>query len=365
MQSTLRLLAALLTFTFLQSVLAFNEPKLSKYQVFLSRENLVPLAEKFEVVKHTPLFSEVIVPENDLAIFQKLAPGSLLLQDDITAYPRKAYSKSRTTENETGYRYHSFAEVQDILKKMNSDFSEITQLVQYGKTAKNLPLVALRIGKELSSSNEKSRPRLLFTAATHGDEIITTEVLLSLMNTFLSRAKSEPRFQSMLENFELVFIPVLNPDGFTRQYRYEGNQDPNRSYSFPKDPQRKPTPSIAAEISFVQKYPIAGSIDFHAYSGVIIYPWGYTETPLASAPLKTFHDLSAKMAATNDYHYGSIADIMYIAQGSSCDYFHWTKQSISIGIELGDDKSPDPSEFAKYIQEQEESTWIFIESFKP
>ncbi|MGK4422398.1 hypothetical protein ACSLVQ_29530, partial [Klebsiella pneumoniae] len=74
-----------------------------------------------------------------------------------------------------------------------------------------------------------------------------------------------------------------------------------------------------------------------------------------------FDALTKHMAEVNNYVYGPIADVIYVAPGSSADYYFWKKGSLSLGIEMGQDKVPDPSEFPAYFTSQEESTWRFLE----
>ncbi len=337
---------------------------LSKYALPpMSESKLRILANEFEVLRAPGGGYEIIIPLEKSQDLVRNFSGAVLLEKDISAGLREAFRNSRI-ENASASGYHSFVEVQSLLKDTAQKFSSMTQLIPYGRSAKGLPLTALRAGLHLSDG--LARPRLMLTAATHGDEIITTEVLLSLMNTLLNRAAAgEPRFVKMLEDHEIIFIPVVNADGFSSQNRYDGSIDPNRSYPYPQHEDQKASPSIAAEMKFVSDYPIVGSIDFHAYSAVVIYPWGYTDHKLDPSIEQTFRDLSVKMTTTNGYRYGEISDIMYISPGSSCDFWYLKYGAISLGIELGRSKSPPPSEFPAYIKEQEESTWIFVESFNP
>jgi len=338
-------------------------PQLSIYKVPSDPQLLTRLSSQYDILRTSSNGADVLVPISQKNNFLKLAPQAQLAEKDISQAARLQFQKSlqlQKTESDEA-RYHTYSEVLQTLKELSEAHKDVTEYIEYGKSGQGLPLAALRVGKHLH--DEPTKPRVLLTAATHGDEIITTEVLLSLLKTLLQQSNDESRFEKMLEQTEIVFIPVINPDGFTRQHRYDTGVDPNRSYPYPSAPNAKPSPSIEAEMAFVERYPIAGSLDFHAYSAVFLYPWGYTRDRLDSNWLKIFDPLTEKMAKTNDYGYGPISEVMYIARGSSCDYFFWKNKTVSIAVETGDQKSPDPSEFPKYIHEQEESTWMFIESF--
>jgi predicted deacylase len=207
--------------------------------------------------------------------------------------------------------------------------------------------------------------QVMLTAATHGDELITVEVLLALTERLVAGDGISPRLTSILNSRLIHIVPVVNPDGFSSQDRYEGDTDPNRSYPAPGREKNRPTPSIAALIRFFQATPIKASVDFHASGSLVMYPWAYTDDAIedtAAGKAAEFSQLAANMAAQNSYRSGQISRILYPAVGSSCDFYFWKKQSRSLAIELGSEKVPHPSEIPEYIESQVESTWVFLES---
>jgi carboxypeptidase T len=203
----------------------------------------------------------------------------------------------------------------------------------------------------------------MLTAATHGDEIITTEILLNLVEKLLAGYDVDARLKNIVDKNEVYFIPVVNPDGFTRRQRYEGGRDPNRSYPYPEDESIESTPSIAALRAFFHSRPIVGSIDFHAYGEMIMYPWAYTYDHIEAADKAQFHAVTEHMAKTNGYAYGPISEVIYVAKGSSCDYYYWKKKTKALAIEVGSQKAPPPQQIPAYTLEQTEPTWRFLESF--
>ena len=203
----------------------------------------------------------------------------------------------------------------------------------------------------------------MITAATHGDEIITTEVALGLIDKLIAGYGNDQRITNMVDNRELYFVPVVNADGFVARARYDKGVDPNRSYPYPENPNAKSTASITALINFFNSRNFEGTLDFHASGELTMYPWAYSYDSVPKKDKEIFHNLTKKMAATNGYTYGPISEVIYVAKGSSADYYYWTKNTIAIAIEVGNSKSPYPNEIPNYIKEQVESTWIFIESF--
>jgi len=347
-----------LSFLFLSLAMA-AQPVVSSYLVReLPQAQMQRIADEFEVTRRQGNAYEVFVPQQRQGLFLQLAPRSVLMKSDISSEVRRVYQANRNIKSRAG-GYHSFQEVVQTLQAAAAAYPQNTQLVTYGKSKLGKPLLALRVSSQLRAA----LPRVVLTAATHGDEIITTEVLLGLMNTLLVGSTNNPRLAAILNKIEVVFIPVVNPDGFSEQNRYDNGVDPNRSYPWPDKPNAVPTASIGGLMAFAQAYPMAGSLDFHAYGKMVMYPWAYTYDPVAPDVKQVFDRVVNKMAATNGYKAGQISKVIYVAKGSSADYYFWKHRSLSVAVEMGNSKSPNSSEFPNYTREQTESTWVFLESF--
>lgn len=331
------------------------DPILSKYEVQnLSKKNMDRVASKFEVIARTQNGYEVLVPLDQQKEFLTLAPSAQLLQRDISQDLMSLGLVELAS-------YRSFEQVHAQLYKWAQEYPNLAEVIQYGTSKRGRPLLALKIsdGKALG----QPEPELMLTAATHGDELITTEVLLNLMEKLLVSYNKDERLTKILSQHELYFIPVVNADGFASRQRYDNGQDPNRSYPWPGDLNAKPTASIASLLSFFHQHNFVGSIDFHAYGELVMYPWAYTNKTLPADERSVFDGLANHMAELNRYKTGPIAEVIYVAQGSSADYYFWKNKTLAFGIEIGRNKIPRADEIPLYTETQAESTWRFIESF--
>lgn len=320
--------------------------------------SLQQIGKLFEITGRTGADYEVLVPQNQAALFALLAPTAALTDLDTGATIRRqleAYRHSALTAR--GYR--SFDEVQAWMKNHAERHAAIASVVDYGQSGDKRPLRALRV----TGANDRAKPALLITAATHGDELITTEVLLNLVDQMLAGYGTDPRFTRMVDDHDIYFVPVVNADGFAETDRYDYGQDPNRSYPYPNDPARKPSPSIQAIVDFFHKMNFVGSIDYHAYGEMVMYPWAYTYDPIAAEAEAKLKGITSRMAETNGYDHGPISKVIYVAPGSSCDYYFWKKGTMSVAIEIGRSKIPNPAQIPAYVKSQGESLWRFIESF--
>lgn len=297
---------------------------------------------------------EVEVPAEQANVLLALAPNARLLNADVAKAIRAKLQRYALNSAEG---YHSFDQVQAWMHASATTNRDLVTVSDYGASGEGRKLTVMHVGTAAS----RGKPVVMITASTHGDELITTEVLMDLVDKLVNGYGKDARLTKLVDSHDLYFVPVVNPDGFTQTNRYDGDADPNRSYPYPGHEDAKPTPSIAGVMQLFHSLDVKASIDFHAYGEMIMYPWAYTHDPIPQADHDRFDALTKQMADANHYVYGPISDVIYVAPGSSADYYYWKKGSTSLGIEMGQDKVPDPSEFPAYFASQEESTWRFLE----
>ena len=347
-------LACMLVAGTTKSALSSNSV-LSVYRVLDVEDSVMrKIAVQFEVIKKLKNGYEVLVPFDQTDKLLELDPNSQLIEEDTS------YSLRNLNFSKSSRQYLLFPQIIEKIEKLEQENPNLVQIVQYGKSAEGKPLFAVKISDNVTVDEDE--PELMITAATHGNEIITTEVVLGLMDKLIAGYGKDSRLTKMAADHELYFIPVVNADGFVDRERYDNGRDPNRSYPYPENPTAKSTASISALIEFFKSRSIEASLDFHAYGELTMYPWAYTYESVPQKDRQMFDDLTKKMAATNNYTYGPISKVIYVAKGSSADYYYWTKNTIALAIEIGNEFAPDPSEIEHLTNEQTESTWLFIES---
>ncbi len=315
------------------------------------------IAGKFEVVRRATDGFEVIVPQKESNHLKTLAPHARLILSDIAA--QMPVIKDFAAAGEGGYR--TYDSLMEELEGLAESYPDLVQVMVYGRSAQGHPLFAVKVSDNVQQ--DEAEPELMITAATHGDEIITTEILVNLMEEMLAGYGENARFTNMVDGHEMFFIPVFNPDGFVRRTRYDNNVDPNRSYPYPDDPDARPTASVAGAIQFFHSRDIAGSLDIHAYGELVMYPWAYTYDSVPEKDRVVMDALGRRMAEINGYTYGPISKVIYVAPGSSADYYYWKNGTIAMAVEVGTSKSPNPRMIPAYTKAQAESLWRFIENF--
>ena len=307
-------------------------------------ETMARVAARFEVLKRTEEGYEILVPSEQAG---ELPAEAKLLVADIREESSRA--------DRAGY--HTIQTVESEHKQIATDHADLASLETYGFSEEGRPLYVLT----LNGTGGESKPALLFTGATHGNELISTEVIFGQISALLAGYRKDSRLTALVDNHTLHFIPVVNADGYSRRERYANGVDPNRDYPYPDEPARRSNAAIQAIMSFVGAHAIKGSIDYHSYGELVMYPWAYTSGAVPDRA--KFEALTAKMAQATGYRHGQISRILYDAPGSSADYYYWKYGTVGVAVEIGNAFAPPTSQIAGFVREQLEPTWQFIENF--
>lgn len=329
-------------------------PTTARYAVdFPNPTTMKAIGEDFAVAAKTESGYEVLVPHPKRQQFLSLAPNAQLLVDDIDA--REWSRDERST-------YHDFDKVGRHLREIVSRYPTLASLIRYGTSQEGRPLVALKISDNVHL--DEAEPEALITAATHGNELITVEVVFGIIDTLLAGYRSRAQIRRVVDSREIYFVPVVNPDGYVRRSRYANGVDPNREYPYPGKPNRQPNECIADLIKFFHSRDFKGSIDFHSHGRLLMYPWAYTHQSPDSLDERTFQQVTSAMSQLNGYRYGQISRILYPAVGSSADYFYWKNRTLALGIEIGDQHVPPASTIPTHIKDNWKSTLTFLQALR-
>ncbi len=92
---------------------------------------------------------------------------------------------------------------------------DITKLVTIGQTVQGQDIVALKLSEDASTETDGAKPAVLYIGAQHAREWITPEMIRRLKDEIIKRyKKGNAGTERLLEENELWFVPVANPDGY-------------------------------------------------------------------------------------------------------------------------------------------------------
>lgn len=214
-----------------------------------------------------------------------------------------------------------------------------------------------------------SRPSLIFNGTAHAREWISPMTVSYIMRGLLEGYGDDERITRILDHVTFRIAPVMNPDGFvyswsgqrlwrkTRRNNGDGTfgVDWNRNFSTgwggtgssgttSSDVYRGTAPFSEPETVALRDYILtlpnaAFHIDFHSYSQLVLWPWGYTNAEIPE-PDRTIHrDIAFAYAATIASETGALYDpikssALYLAGGAASDWAYSPGGVFSLTVEL-------------------------------
>lgn len=163
----------------------------------------------------------------------------------------------------------SFPQIVSQLKKWNKEAPKITEFGTYGRTQNGTEIPYLRIGK-------KTGPKVLITSSIHGNEHLCAMTTMGVMGTFISSYNVDKEITKLLQERDVYYVPVISPESFIRNQRYDLGLDPNRNWNNPNLQERNSIPSIQALKDFHTKEKFKAMMSCHNYGKVYLHPWGYS-----------------------------------------------------------------------------------------
>jgi len=271
-----------------------------------------------------------------------------------------------TMDFPAGYTgYHNFAEMTAELRQAAADHPNLVRLSSIGKSYEGRDLWLLKISN--NPAVDQAKPEVIFTCNQHAREHLTVEMCLHLIQRYTDGYATNPAIKALVDSREIWVVTSVNPDGAeydiasgsfrgwrkTRQPNSGGTgTDPNRNWGYKwgccggssgsgsSDTYRGTAAFSAPETARVRDFvnsrvvggvqQIKSNIDFHTFSELILWPYGYTTADTAPGlnadEANAFATLGRQMAARNGYTPEQASDL-YITDGSVDDWM-WGQHKI-------------------------------------
>ena len=95
-----------------------------------------------------------------------------------------------------------------------ADNASIAKAVSIGQSVNGQDIIALKISKNARELKDGRKPAVLYLSAQHAREWITPEMNRRLMHYILDNYGSDSQITRLVNENELWFVPVANPDGY-------------------------------------------------------------------------------------------------------------------------------------------------------
>lgn len=272
-----------------------------------------------------------------------------IIIDDLTLYYQKRMKKAMDMGG-----YHTYEETGAELDSIHSLYPNITtSKLTIGYSLEGRPIWGMKISDNPDLNEDE--PEVFYNALTHAREPIGIEVLLYFMWYLLGNYGSDSTTTYLVDNRELWFVPIINPDGyeFNRQSYPDGGGmwrknrrnngdgsfgvDLNRNYGYmwgydnvgsspsPSSPTYRGTgpfsePETQVIRALCDSSNFVLALNYHSYGEYFLYPWGYDY--LYTPDHKVFKSIADSVRALNGYKIGTGWELLYLTNGDADDWMY-------------------------------------------
>ena len=311
---------------------------------------------------HSPGLGELdvqVAPANMPALLQLGLPMRVMI-DDLKKKidDERADIEARRMRRDISWfqNYHTLAEINAYMAQLAAASPQLVTGVNLGNSLEGRAINGIRISApDLPGNPRTSRPQLLFNGCQHAREWVGPATVMYIADQFISGYAGDPRIHAILDNAEILIVPVVNPDGY--EYTWTPNNrlwrknrrnngdgsfgvDNNRNWGYQWGGQGASTstsnetyrgtgPFSEPETQRLRDFMLANtrlraSIDFHSYSQLILSPWGWTNALPPDAAV--FDQINSTLASTIQsvhgkvYTAGPTYTTIYPASGGALDW---------------------------------------------
>jgi hypothetical protein len=270
--------------------------------------------------------------------------------------------------------YHNYSETMAEVNQIVAANPAIASKQVIGRSYQNRDIVAVKISDNVGT--DEAEPEVLYDANHHAREHLTVEMAVYLLHLFTDNYASDSRIRAIVNSREIWIVPTVNPDGSeydvaTGSYRsWRKNRQPNsgssavgtdlnRNYGYRwgccggssgstssatyRGASAFAAPETRAVRDFVASRVIGGkqqirvAMDFHTYSELVLWPYGYTTantgTGMTADDNNALATFGRQMAATNRYTPEQSSDL-YITDGDLLDWLWGTYKVFAYTFEM-------------------------------
>jgi carboxypeptidase T len=269
---------------------------------------------------------------------------------DVIAYNRKI---------KAGYKsasfgpYYSYAEAVAEMNDLHTQYPGLVSVPEsLGAGWEHRPVWAFKVSNSPGTNNGK--PGALYTGVHHAREPICVTICLGFAKYLCQNYATDPEVKWLVDNRQIWFVPIVNPDGYVYNQTYPDSMwrknkrnngdgsygvDLNRNYPYMwgfdnsgsspyttdetyRGPSAGSEPEVQAVMSLVvRENCFVTVLNYHSYSNLLIYPWGYMNMDTPDSLV--YRDLAAEIVSYNGYTYGTCSQVLaYTSNGDADDWLY-------------------------------------------
>lgn len=299
-------------------------------------------------------YFEIITDEQEIEKLRSLGYNVEVIHEDLVGFYRTGLDTSLDMGG-----YHTYQETGKFLDSMHFQYPNITtDTICIGTSLEGRCIWAFKISDNPDLDEDEAE--ILYTGLHHAREPMSIEVILYFIKYLCQNYGTNPEVTELVNNTELWFVPILNPDGYeynrliqpggggmwrkNRRNNGDGSfgVDLNRNYGFKwgyndigsspytnAETYRGPAPFSEPEIQAIRDFVLSRDfvvcINYHSVAQMFLIPWGYDYIQPSD---NLVDDLFADTAhLLTGYQAGTGWAILYPTNGESDDW-HRGEQSL-------------------------------------
>ena len=267
--------------------------------------------------------------------------------------------------------YYTYNEITQNLDQLSSLYPDIiSEKISIGISLEGRDIWAIKITD--NHEIEEYEPQALYTGLHHAREPMSYMNLFYFMHWLGENYTTNTLAQHIVDNRELWFIPAINPDGLVYNQTISPNGggmqrkntrdtcsdtpigvDLNRNYSYMWGYDNEGSspdgcsetyrgnspfsePETQAVRDFVEQHNFKINFNYHSYSDLLIYPFGYEyDNQAPQQDIDIYIEYGEDMVQYNNYTLGTGPDLLYPVNGEACDWMYGEKNIFSYTPEIG------------------------------
>ena len=262
-----------------------------------------------------------------------------------------------------------YAEMVAAIHEIEAAEPRTVELFSVGQSHEGRELWAAKVSDYVT--RDENEPEVLFDAGMHGREHMSTEMAVALLRNLATGHGTTPRLTRLVNATEIYILFNLNPDGSEFDHAsgayqsWRKNRQPtpgvadvgtdiNRNFAYQwgtsalnaspavetyRGPSAWSTPEASAFRDFVESREVDGEqqirvhVTLHQYGNVVLYPFGYTTTPMVDDRLVS---MAAEMARLSGYASAQSSTWAGVNVGNQMDWMYATYGVLTFTFEMGD-----------------------------
>ncbi len=260
--------------------------------------------------------------------------------------------------------WYTHAQLGADLAAVAAAYPGIVQVISIGNSVQGRAIWFVKISDNVTI--EENEPEMKFSSSIHGDEVVGMELCRRMIHYLTDSYGTVPEVTNLVDNAELWFCPLHNPDGYTNGTRYNAQgYDLNRKFP---DPVTDPNDTVTGRPIEVQhmmnfQYPRNFILGMNYHGGALVanFPWDCRTT--ASPDHSIFVPIAEGYTyrnppmwnSTEFYHGWTIGGQWYVIHGGFQDWAYNWRHELHITLEVGNTKWPAWNQMETYWDNNQES----------